>query len=132
MRFYKAVARAYTRWRRDQNIMQVKNEIFVRKGAALIKLHYEEIYWIEAMENYVLLNTSKEKLTVHFTLKAISERLPDELFQQVHRSYIINIQHITLIRNNHLLLHNRMENKKIPIGKSYRDKLLSSINLMSH
>ena len=90
MRFYKAVARAYTRWRRDQNIMQVKNEIFVRKGAALIKLHYEEIYWIEAMENYVLLNTSKEKLTVHFTLKAISERLPDELFQQVHRSYIIN------------------------------------------
>ncbi len=131
-RFYKAVARAYTRWRRDQNIQKVQSEIFVRKGSSLIKLQYEDILWIQAMENYVLMMTKQEKLTVHFTLRAILDKLPGDVFQQVHRSFIVNVSKVNLIRNNHLFLEDTGEPIKIPIGKAYKEQLFASLNLISH
>lgn len=131
-RFYKAVSKAYTRWKKDRNIQKSQDEIFVRKGSSLVKFNFHEILWIEALENYVLLNTIREKLTVHFTMKAILEKLPPDFFQQVHRSYIVNLNKIQLIKNNNLFITEGPEAKRIPIGKSYKDQLFSSLNLMSH
>jgi len=131
-RFYKAVSKAYNRWKKDQNVLKSKNEIFVRKGSSLVKFNFQEILWIEALENYVLLNTLREKLTVHFTMKAILDKLPPDYFQQVHRSYIVNLNKIQLIRNNNLFITEGPEAKRIPIGKSYKSQLLASLNLMSH
>jgi len=129
-RFYKAVSKAYTRWRKDQNIQKIRNEIFVRKGASLVRFTYSDILWIEALENYVMVNTIDEKLTVHFTMKAILSKLPPEIFFQVHRSYIVNVDKINLIKNNNLFIATSSEKKRIPIGKSYKDQLLASLNLM--
>ncbi len=131
-RFYKAVSKAYTRWRKDKNIQKTQDEIFVRKGASLVKFNYNEILWIEALENYVMLNTTREKLTVHFTMKAIMEKLPADFFQQVHRSYIVNLNKIQLIKNNNLFITEGPEAKRIPIGKSFKEQLLASLNLMTH
>ena len=131
-RFYMAVSRAYTRWRKDQNIQKTQEEIFVRKGSSLVKFGYSEILWIEALANHVMLNTTREKLTVHFTMKAILEKLPADYFQQVHRSYIVNVNKIQLIKNNNLFITEGPEAKRIPIGRSYKEDLLSSLNLMSH
>ena len=131
-RFYKAVSKAYTRWRKDQNIQRLQDEIFVRKGSSLVKFGYSEILWVEALENYVMLNTVREKLTVHFTMKAILDKLPADNFQQVHRSYIVNINKIQLIKNNNIFITEGPEAKRIPIGKSYKEQLIASLNLMSH
>lgn len=131
-RFYKAVSKAYTRWKKDQNIQKSSTEIFVRKGSSLVKFNFQEILWIEALENYVLLNTLREKLTVHFTMKAILDKLPPDYFQQVHRSYIVNLNKIQLIKNNNLFITEGQEAKQIPIGKSYKSQLLACLNLMSH
>jgi DNA-binding LytR/AlgR family response regulator len=131
-RFYKAVSKAYTQWRRKQNVQKIQNDIFVRKGSSLVKLSYDDILWIEAMENYVLVITAKEKLTVHFTLKAILQKLPPEQFLQVHRSHIVNIHKINEINRTSLLINNGSADQEIPVGKSYREPLLASLNLMSH
>ncbi|MFH0760117.1 MAG: LytTR family DNA-binding domain-containing protein [Bacteroidota bacterium] len=130
-RFYKAVSRAYTQWRREQNIQKIQNDIFIRKGSSLVRLSYEDILWIEALENYVLVYTTQEILTVHFTLKAIIRKLPPDQFLQVHRSHIVNINRINTINRNSLLIWNGQTNREIPIGKSYREQLLANINLMS-
>jgi DNA-binding LytR/AlgR family response regulator len=131
-RFYKAVSRAYLRWKKEQNVLRTRNEIFIRKGSSLVKFSFDDILWIEALENYVLLNTVREKLTVHFTMKAILEKLPPDFFQQVHRSYIVNLGKIQLIKNNNIFITEGPEAKRIPIGKSFKDDLLISLNLMSH
>lgn len=130
-RFYKAVSKAYLRWKKDQNVQRQRNEIFIRKGSSLVKFSFEEILWVEALENYVLLNTIKEKLTVHFTMKAILDKLPPDYFQQVHRSYIVNLSKIQLIKNNKIFIAEGPEAKRIPIGKSYKEQLLVSLNLMT-
>jgi DNA-binding LytR/AlgR family response regulator len=131
-RFYKAVSRAYTQWRRELNIQKIQNDIFIRKGSSLVRLSFDDILWVEALENYVLVFTSREILTVHFTLKAILMKLPPDQFLQVHRSYIVNVNRINTINRNSLLIWNEQVNHVIPIGKSYREHLLSYINPMSH
>ncbi len=130
-RFYKAVSKAYTQWRREQNVQKIQNEIFVRKGASLIKLSYDEILWVEALENYVLVITPREKFTVHFTLKAIMQKLPPDQFLQVHRSHIVNINKINEIQRTSLVINDGTRDHEIPVGKSYKEQLLASLNLMS-
>jgi DNA-binding LytR/AlgR family response regulator len=131
-RFYKAVSKAYSHWRRQHNVQKIQNDIFVKKGHSLIKLSYDEIIWIESLENYVLVITLKEKLAVHFTLKAILQKLPPDQFLQVHRSHIININKIETIKRNSLIIRENTMEQEVPVGKSYRDQLLSSLNLMAH
>jgi DNA-binding LytR/AlgR family response regulator len=131
-RFYKAVSRAYSHWRRQSNVQKIQNDIFVKKGHSLVKLSYDEIIWIESLENYVLVITAKEKLAVHFTLKAILQKLPPDFFLQVHRSHIVNLNKIETIKRNSLIIRELTMEREVPVGKSYRDQLLSSLNLMSH
>jgi len=131
-RFYKAVSKAYSHWRRQNNVQKVQNDIFVKKGHSLIKLSYDDIIWIESLENYVLVITQHEKLAVHFTLKAILQKLPSDVFLQVHRSHIVNLNKIESIKRNSLIIRDKTMEQEVPVGKSYRDQLLSSLNLMSH
>jgi DNA-binding LytR/AlgR family response regulator len=131
-RFYKAVSKAYSHWRRQNNVQKAQNDIFIKKGNSLVKLSYEDIVWIESMENYVLVVTSKEKIVVHFTLKAILQKLPADVFLQTHRSHIVNLNKIDAIKRSSLILREGIMELEVPVGKSYRDQLLSSLNLMSH
>jgi len=131
-RFFKSVNKALIRFKKDKNIVKSQNEIFIRKDSSLIKLKFEEIWWIEAMENYVMVNTGTDKYTVHFTLKGILQKLPVDVFQQVHRSYILNLNKIDLIKDNSVILKLNEYDKSIPIGKSYRENLYNNLNLISH
>jgi len=106
------------------------NEIFIKKGATLVKLKLKEIIYIEALENYVMLYTKNEKFTIHFTMKAIEVQLPSGVFLRVHRSFIINKSMIQSIKDNTLDLIVGGEVKAIPLGKSYRDPLLQVIKVM--
>jgi DNA-binding LytR/AlgR family response regulator len=106
-------------------------EIFIKKGSSLVKLKFRDIVYIEALENYVTLSTADEKFTIHFTMKAIENQLPSGLFLRVHRSYIINKAMIQTIRESSLDLRVGATEKNIPVGKSFRDSLLSDINVMA-
>ena len=94
------------------------------------ELKYDDILWIEALENYVVFVTFKEKHMVHFTMKALDRKLPANRFIRVHRSYIVNIKNINVIEDNTIIFNTSEGPKSVPIGKSYRDNLLREINLI--
>ncbi len=131
-RFYKAVKKAYEK---HQNINKLdKNEdgIFIKSSSSsLVRIKYDEILWVEALENYVLINTLNNKYTIHFTMKAIINKLPHNMFARVHRSYIVNIFEIKMIEDNMVVIEIANEKKRIPIAKSYKESLMKSINIMT-
>lgn len=130
-RFFKAIERARKK-SAQASIDQIrKDEIFVKKNSSLVRLKYDEILWIEALENYVIFNTFNDRFTIHFTMKAIEQRLPAKKFTRVHRSFIVNTSSISLIEDNAIIIKTQDGPKSIPIGKSYRDKLMNDINLMA-
>jgi DNA-binding LytR/AlgR family response regulator len=106
-------------------------EIFIKKGSSLVKLKLRDIVFVEALENYVTLNTNIDKFTIHFTMKAIESQLPSGVFIRVHRSFIINKSMIQAIKENSLDITVGNNVKNIPVGKSFRDSLLNDINVMA-
>jgi len=129
-RFYKAIQRARKRLEKDKLEKVGRSEIFIKKDATLVRLKYSEILWIEALENYVIFNTFNEKFTIHFTMKAVEQKLPQDKFTRVHRSFIVNTSSIDAIEDNSVLIKVHDGTKSIPIGKSYKDKLMGDINLI--
>ncbi len=127
-RFFKAINKANVRFKNKVDTKE--NEIFIKKNSALVRLKYDEILWVEALENYVIFTTYSDKYTIHFTMKAIEQKLPSNMFTRVHRSFIVNTHSINLIEDNAIIINTKEGNKTIPIGKSYKDKLMGDINLM--
>lgn len=130
-RFFKAVSKASENFDSTQNLVDGEKEIFIKKNNALVKIKYNDIYWVEALENYVVINTTNDKFTIHFTMKSIESQLPFSLFKRVHRSFIVNIKHIFSIEDNSIIVRTPDGKRVVPIGKSYREKLLREINLMN-
>ncbi|MBN2348194.1 MAG: response regulator transcription factor [Bacteroidales bacterium] len=127
-RFFKAINKANIRFK--NKVDPKDHEIFIKKNSALVRLKYEDILWVEALENYVIFNTFTDKYTIHFTMKAIEQKLPSNRFTRVHRSYIVNTSSINVIEDNSIVIKTKEGPKSLPIGKSYKDKLMGDINLM--
>jgi len=130
-RFFKAVNKAKERHISSSFHAGSSNEIFIKKGSSLVKMKLEDVLWVEALENYIVLNTRNEKYTLHFTMKAIQKKLPNSQFIRIHRSYIINIRNISVIRDNSVEIKFDDQIQSLPIGKSYKENLLRDINLIS-
>jgi len=129
-RFYKAVDKALGN--HNRNIENGQEELFIKRNNSLVRIKYEDILWVEALENYVTFNTYRDKFTVHFTIKSVCDKLNPKKFFRVHRSFVVNISSIEYIEENSIYLRTIEGIKAIPIGKSYRDDLLSELNLISN
>ena len=130
-RFCKAIDKTIRYFSRKESAPSGDEEIFIKKGSSLVKLKLTEIIYIEALENYVTLNTNNDRFTIHFTMKAIENQLPSGVFIRVHRSFIINKSMIQSINENTLDLIVGGSVKSIPVGKSFRDSLLNDIKVMA-
>ncbi len=109
-----------------------KKGIFIKDGSTtLIRLNFDDILWVEALENYVLIVMEDQKHTVHFTMKALEKQLPEDQFIRIHRSFIVNFQKITSIEDNIAIIKYKDKKKSIPIAKTYKEKLLKKINIIS-
>jgi DNA-binding LytR/AlgR family response regulator len=129
-RFFKAIDKATDRFEKNKMNVLGREELFIKKNSTLVRLRYEDILWIEALENYVIFTTFKDRYTIHFTMKSIEQRLPQSKFTRVHRSFIVNTSCIDIIEDNAVVIKTEEGNKSIPIGKSYKDKLMKDINLI--
>lgn len=104
------------------------NTIYVNINKRLIKLNIEDIYVVEAKGDYVLIKLDdKENLIVHTTLKRIKEKLPQDIFTQVHRSYIVNLKKIVDIEESTIVVNRDV----IPISKSNRTPLMEKLDILN-
>lgn len=105
-----------------------KDILFVKSNSKLVKLNLKEVYYVEALKDYVVINTLQTRYTIHSTMKDIEAKLNNGDFIRVHRSFIARVDKIQQIENHTVVLEN---NKKvIPIGGSYREPLLEKLNLI--
>lgn len=102
------------------------NDLYVNIDRRLIKIDIPSIYLVEAKGDYILIKTEEKNYTVHSTLKKIEDKLPEDLFLKVHRSYIINIKQIIDIEDNSVLIKRDV----IPVSRSNRPELMKRLNLL--
>lgn len=102
--------------------------IFVKSNSRLVKVKTKEIYFVEALKDYVIIHTKDSKYTVHSTMKDMMAKLSDSEFLRVHRSYIVRVDKIIAIEQNNLVIED--DKKIIPVGGSYRDELHSRLKFV--
>ena len=120
-RFLKAANKAY-----DYFVSRNPGEdkyLFVKTDNKLEKVNFDDILFVEAMENYVAIYTGEKKLITHSTLKLMQENLPALKFIQPHKSYLVNIDAINSIEGN--MLH--VNKFQIPISKYQKEDIMERI-----
>jgi DNA-binding LytR/AlgR family response regulator len=71
--------------------------ISVKKNQSIFSIPVEQIHYIEANGDYVLIHTQDGKFLKDRTMKYLETHLPDNLFVRIHRSFIVNIIYIDKI-----------------------------------
>ena len=131
-RFEKAIQKAENSAIKEKTIVDDKvelssgNDLYVNIDRRLIKIDIPSIYLVEAKGDYINVKTEDKNYTVHSTLKKIEDKLPQDLFLKVHRSYIINIKKIIDIEDNSVLIKRDV----IPVSRSNRPELMKRLNLL--
>lgn len=105
---------------------RVGEDLYINIDRRLIKLKYDDILLIEAKGDYINIKTEGKDYLVHTTLKKIHEKLPQDKFLQIHRSFVINFNKIIDIEDNSVLI----EKSVVPISRSNRPELMRRLNLL--
>ncbi|MBS1565485.1 MAG: LytTR family transcriptional regulator, partial [Bacteroidetes bacterium] len=95
---------------------------FIKSDYRMVKVNFSDILFCEGLKDYTqVYMTGKTKPIITLqNLKAFLDRLPQENFVRVHRSYIVSLNHIGSISKKEV----EIGEKVIPIGNSYRSNLL--------
>ena len=102
--------------------------LFVKNQGRMVRVDFKDIYFIEALKDYVVINTAATRYTIHSTMKDIEKRLSAKEFIRVHRSFISRIDKIVAVENHNVILEN--EKKVIPIGGLYKSDLQRRLNMV--
>ncbi len=97
---------------------EAKNEEIRLNSNTFIKP--EEILFMRAYGNYLLIFTLNGRLVERETLISVCEKLPQNSFIQTHRSFVVNIQHITELKMHSL----KIGNETIPISARKRSEVI--------
>ena len=101
----------------------LSDSIFVRHHNTMVKVDIKDILYIEAERNYCRIFSKTKEYLLVMTLKDMAEKLPQQHFLRVHRSFIINLSQINEIANSHIVIGKKI----VPISKSLKDELLKRL-----
>lgn len=100
--------------------------IFIKTDGKLVRLNNEDILFIESMGDYVKFVTRDKKYVTSNSIRNLEEKVNKDCFIRVHRSYIINMQKIDVIRENDL----HINGVEIPISKHLRAEVLRKLTIL--
>ncbi len=93
-----------------------------QSGANSIVVATKDIIYIESYQHYLTIHTINASFKIRMNISKILQKLNDQNFIQVHRSYIINRNYLLRLEKKYCFLINEIE---IPIGRKYRKFYLS-------
>jgi DNA-binding LytR/AlgR family response regulator len=106
-----------------QDISKNKEYIFVNVDKTLHKIRLEEILYLQSDRNYVTIVTKELSLSFIDSLKNWVNRLKQDNFLQIHKSFILNVDYIEKLTGN-LVYVNK---EKLPVGKTFKKELFEKV-----
>ena len=126
-RFFQAVSKAKEIFRSQvllqRNGEQAESNIYVRQGDSFVRISWQEIAYIEGMQNYLKLHFKDKVLIIHQTMTSLEELLPKEQFFRIHRSFLVNLSQVESISKGRLFING----KELPISSLKKNELLNNV-----
>ena len=96
---------------------------FIKADNKLVKLLFDDILFVEALQNYVTIHTIEKKYISYLTFKSVEDYLPEETFIKVHKSFIISAAKVDAIDGNEI----QIGQYRIPISRSFKDEVIDKL-----
>jgi DNA-binding LytR/AlgR family response regulator len=128
-RFLKAAMRAKEYYEvRIKNISESQSStkgdfFFIKADNKLIKIFFDDILFVEALQNYVAVHTRSKKYITYLTFKSVEEYLPADQFIKTHKSFIVAASKIDNIDGNDI----RLGEHHIPISRTSKDEVMEKL-----
>ena len=108
-------------------------QLIVRDGTCTLVLPWREIEWIEADDYYVRIHAGARRPLVRRTLRSLERALDARRFVRVHRSAIVNLDHVREVRttasgDQQMVL---ASGTMVRVSRTYRDELAAKLRLSS-
>jgi DNA-binding LytR/AlgR family response regulator len=104
--------------------------MYIRQGDSFQKISWDDILFVEAMQNYLKLYLKEKMFVIHQTMASLEEMLPKDQFYRVHNSFLVNVSQIESVSGRRLFINSH----EIPVSKHRREAFLNSVvykNLIS-
>src|ERR1043166_5241655 len=127
-RFLKAALRAKEyyeiRIHNEETPTEKKEDyFFIKSDNKLVKIFFDEVLFIEALQNYVTIHTADKKYITYLTFKSVEEYLPADRFIKTHKSYIVSASRVDSIEGNEI----RIGNHHIPISRNEKEEVMEKL-----
>ncbi|MEP4534487.1 MAG: LytTR family DNA-binding domain-containing protein [Cyclobacteriaceae bacterium] len=100
-----------------------RDYMLVKADRQTHKVYFKDILYIEGLKEYVSFMLENERIIALETMKSLEGELPHDSFMRIHKSFIVNTTRVKSLSGNQV----QIGDKKIPIGQSYREKVLNSL-----
>jgi two-component system, LytTR family, response regulator LytT len=122
--FLKAAQKAYKIAELENNaatIVEANNQfLFLKSEYKIRRINFNDILYIEGLKDYIKVYTRTDPKPIMSlnSLKALEQKLPEEKFMRVHRSFIVNLEQIDTIERSRIVFGKEY----IPVSDQYKDK----------
>lgn len=101
-------------------------QLLIKIGASakIVNIELTDIIYVEALDHYTHIITTKEKYLSQLSLADLEEKLVNTHFSRIHRKYLINIDTIKFIEKGIVTLSN---GSKLSIGETYKPSFLKKL-----
>jgi len=125
-RFLQAATKVKTLIEKELQEANDTSYVFVKSGKKMIQISWDDIYFIEALKEYVSIVTPKQKVLVYKRMSEI-EAIHPKNFKRVHNSFIVNLDKVEKVEDQTIYIFNQ----QIPISRSYKDDFFAIIKKRS-
>jgi DNA-binding LytR/AlgR family response regulator len=127
-RFLKAAMRAKEYYELHQQNKAAENagqqtDFYIKADSRFVRIAFNDIQYVEALQNYVCIYTSERKYISYLTMKSVEEYLPASQFIKTHKSFIVNAARIEAIDGNEI----RIGEHRIPISRNEKEDVLAQL-----
>jgi DNA-binding LytR/AlgR family response regulator len=124
-RFLKAVNKAkdFLLLKQKEPSPEQASYFFLKVDNRFEKINYDEILFVEALQNYVAIYTAEKKMLSYITFTQVENQLPADKFLKVHKSYIVAIDKIKTVEGNII----NIAQHQIPVSRGMKDEVMQKI-----
>ncbi|NRF37521.1 LytTR family DNA-binding domain-containing protein [Pedobacter foliorum] len=90
--------------------------LLIKSDRRFHRIKFEDIRFIEGLKDYVVIHLSGQKLITAMNLKTFHQKIPQEIFLRVSKSYVVNKNHIESF-DHHTIY---MGTNELPLGEVYK------------
>lgn len=126
-RFHKSIEKVKEYWNQQKNEIEFsKDYVYINHNGKRISLNQNDILFIESKVGAINIVTEDKEYFVTANFNSLEDKLDSERFVKIHRSFILNLNHLTSIHENKVLINEHV----LPIGSDYKANFNERLNLL--